>query len=60
MKKRVYQVATSEGPFVFFCDTLTLAVDHARQLSNDPAVPHIDPEEIGRVKFVGWREMGSL
>ena len=58
--KRVYEVKTANGPFFFFNDNKPLAAEHARQLSNDPNFPHIRSEDIGRVKFVGWAEEGTL
>jgi len=60
MAKRVYEVTTSEGPFRFFCESKTLAADHARQLSDDPNFAHIESADIARVKFAGWDVEGAL
>ncbi len=64
MKKRVFEVLTTKGPFEFFSDTKALAVDHARQLSNDPTFPerygYIASSSVERVRFVRWAVEGTL
>lgn len=58
--KRVYEVQTADGPFQFFAEFKTLAIDHARQLSDMQGFPKIESADIAKVKFIRWAEEGTL